>query len=251
MDPAAQAQADAAAAAQAAAAVAQAQADAAAAAQAQAIADAAAAAQLLQQQQAAAAQLAAAQQQVQQAAAALQLLQQQAAALQAAAAAAAQGPGGAPGPGGGQGGAVGAAQFALTPAQLNAGFLNFALQSDVKLYYKAVAPLTNKFDLQPAKMRGFIQAMLDKASDVNWTATLNIQVGNAHFDLIRQYGSVSLEDVRQHALTYVGQNTRNAQNSSQIYTCLTESLTTEAKNIGSVGGSQVCRQQFQRRIVVF
>ena len=185
-DPAIQPPVDPAAAAIAAAALAQAQADAAAAAQAQAQADAAAAAQ---QQQAAAAQLAAVQQQVQQAAAALQLLQQQAAAMQAAAvqaqaAAAAQGPGGGQGAGAGApGGVLPQNQFALTPALLNAGFLNFAIQSDVKLYYKAIAPLTNKFDLQPANMRGFIQAMTDKASDVNWVTTLTIAIGNVQYTI--------------------------------------------------------------------
>lgn len=109
-------------------------------------------------------------------------------------------------------------------------FLNYSLTTDIKLYYKAIASLSQKFDLMPANMRGFIQALSDKARNLNWQMTLVFMVRGAMYDLIRQYGSVTLNDVRQHALTYMGSQTRNAQNSNQIYTCLSETLTPEAKN---------------------
>jgi uncharacterized coiled-coil protein SlyX len=109
-------------------------------------------------------------------------------------------------------------------------YLNYTLTNDIKLYYKAVAPLSTKFDLSPAGMRGFLQAFFDKASDVNWLMTLTIQVGAIQYDLIKQYGSVTIEDVRLHAMTYMGTMTRHAQNSNQMYACLSESLTPEAKN---------------------
>jgi hypothetical protein len=74
---------------------------------------------------------------------------------------AAAGPGGgAPPPGGGDGtaaGAVAPAPFALTPAQFSDALLNYTLTNDIKLYYKAIKGLTNKFDLAPANMRKFLQ----------------------------------------------------------------------------------------------
>ena len=122
------------------------------------------------------------------------------------------------------------ARFALTPALVSQQYLDYTLTNDIKLYYKSIAPLSTKFDLSPANMRGFIKAFFDKASDANWLMTLRIPIGNEQFDLIKQYGSVSIEQVRQHADTYIGTETRHAQNSNQIYACLAESLTTEAKN---------------------
>ena len=58
--------------------------------------------------------------------------------------------------------------FALTPALVTQQFLNYALTTDTKLYYKSIAPLTEKFDLTSANMRGFLQAFSDKATDSNW-----------------------------------------------------------------------------------
>ena len=181
---------------------------------------AAAAAQLLIDQATAA--QAAAQVVIDQAnAATLALQQAQANANQAAAAMAAAAAAGPP---------QGPAPFALTPAQANPGYLDYSTTNHVKLYYKAIAPLTEKFDLAPANLRGFIQAFADKAIEMNWGATLTVPVGNGQQDLVKHYGSVTIEQVRVHATTYLQGHTRNAQNSSQIYSCLSESLTAEAKN---------------------
>jgi hypothetical protein len=147
---------------------------------------------------------------------------------------AAGGPGGAgPAPPGvGAGAAAGAAApapSALTPALVRDAFLNYTLTNNM-LYYKAIKGLTNKFNLAPANMRKFLQDIFNKAQDVNWLMTFSIPVGNDHYDLIKEYGSVMLEDMALFAATYVGTKTRHAQNSNQVYACLSESLTPEAQN---------------------
>jgi hypothetical protein len=140
---------------------------------------------------------------------------------------AADGPGGAgPAPPG----AAAPPPFALTPALMSDAFLNYTLTNDIKLYYKAIKGLTNKFDLAPANMRKFLQDVFNKAQDVNWLMTFSIPVGNDHYDLIKEYGSVTLEDMALFADTYVGTQTRHAQNSNQVYACLSKSLTPEAQN---------------------
>jgi hypothetical protein len=118
----------------------------------------------------------------------------------------------------------------LTPALISDAFLNYTLTNDIKLYYKAIKGLTNKFNLAPGNMRKFLQDVFNKAQDVNWLMTFTIPVGNAHYDLIKEYGSVMLEDVALFAMSYVGTQTRHAQNSNQVYACLSESLTPEAQN---------------------
>lgn len=150
-----------------------------------------------------------------------------------------------PGGGGGGGAPPGAAAgvvapvpFALTPALVSQQYLDYSLTADVKLYYKAIAPLSVKFDLTPANMRGFLQALYDKATDNNWLMTMTFAVNAIQFDLIKQYGSISLAEVRTYALSYIGTQTRHAQNSNQIYACLSESLTPEAKNKVALETSQ-------------
>jgi hypothetical protein len=120
--------------------------------------------------------------------------------------------------------------YALTPALLEARYLDYSVVNDIKLYYKAVKPLSVKFDLSGDNMREFLNVFYCRAKDVNWLMTLTVPVGAVNYDLIRQYGSITLLEVRAYASTYVGTQSRHAQNSNQIYACLIESLTTEARN---------------------
>jgi hypothetical protein len=130
----------------------------------------------------------------------------------------------------GPGGPVPIRPYALTPALLDGRHLDYSVLPDVKLHYKAIKPLTTKFDLTPGNMVEFCNDLMTRAKDVNWLMTLTVPVGNVTYNLIEQYGSVTLEEVRAYAATYVGTPTRHAQNSNQIYACLSESLTSEAKN---------------------
>jgi hypothetical protein len=79
-------------------------------------------------------------------------------------------------------------------------------------------------------MQEFLADFLSQAKNVNWQVTLTDPVGNFCYDLLRQYGSVTLQEVRTHAATYGGTQSRHAQNVWQIYLCLNESLMLEAKN---------------------
>jgi hypothetical protein len=58
--------------------------------------------------------------------------------------------------------------------------------------------------------------------------TLSFLIQGVLYNLVSQYGSVSIEQVRVHALSYNGTPSRHAQNSDQIYVCLAASLTDEA-----------------------
>jgi hypothetical protein len=58
--------------------------------------------------------------------------------------------------------------------------------------------------------------------------TLSFLIQGVLYNLVSQYGSVSIEQVRAHAQTYNGMQTRHAQNADQIYVCLAALLTNEA-----------------------
>jgi hypothetical protein len=76
----------------------------------------------------------------------------------------------------------------------------------------------------------FCNDFMARAKDVNWLMTLTIPVGVLRYNLITQYGPVTLEQVRAFVTTYKGTPSRHAQNANQIYACLNKSLTSEAKN---------------------
>lgn len=119
--------------------------------------------------------------------------------------------------------------FAFSPARLQNRLLDYNSSSDVKLYYKAVLPLEEKFDLSSDKIRGFLEAFYDRAKNVNWQDTLTIIVNGVPLNLAKNYGSISLQQVQAHAAVYSALFNRDLQNSAQIYQCLSASLSVEAK----------------------
>ena len=151
-------------------------------------------------------------------------------------------PGGPPGgggdgpgaPGGGAGGAGGAAgqpavPFALTPALVNNDILDYTDQGTIKSYYRAIEPLDPVFDVEGGTLKLFLENVKQRAESFNWMSTLTIPKNGQQLNLIADYGALSLQDVNDHAQTYIGQHLRNAQNSFQIYNCLISSLTDAGK----------------------
>ncbi len=72
----------------------------------------------------------------------------------------------------------------------------------------------------------------DKSIVFDWLNILNIPIqGDVAFskDLIESYGEISYEDVKAHALTYMNEDSREAQDSFMMYHCLKNSLTNAAQ----------------------
>jgi len=65
-------------------------------------------------------------------------------------------------------------------------------------------------------------------------AILDIPTPDGLRNLLSHYGSISVQQVRDHASTYIGQTAgaqgRKAQNSQMLYTCLSRSITFEARS---------------------
>ena len=122
--------------------------------------------------------------------------------------------------------------FALAPGR-NDHVLDWTNPAHTKQYYKATSPLdsTEKFDGQANKIRLFLAHVEDRAQQFNWQSILTIPVGlpPTSYNLIRDYGRMSLQDVQAKALTYVGIQGREAQDSYMLYNFLIESLTDSFK----------------------
>ena len=125
-----------------------------------------------------------------------------------------------------------ASPFALAPGR-NDHVLDWTNPAHTKQYYKATSPLdsTEKFDGQANKIRLFLAHVEDRAQQFNWQSILTIPVGlpPTPYNLICDYGRMSLQDVQAKALTYVGIQGREAQDSYMLYNFLIESLTDSFK----------------------
>ena len=143
------------------------------------------------------------------------------------------GGGGAPGGGGngppnGQVGAAAAAAppiFALTPSLAVQGYLNYINSSHIKLYKTTTDPFAQDFDVNQEGLKLLLENFKQRAFVSNWWPTLTIQKNGQQLNLINNYGLFTMEEVTDHALTFIGQPNRHAQNSIQILECLSATLT--------------------------
>ena len=123
--------------------------------------------------------------------------------------------------------------FALTPALANGGFIDLSTTSGIKLQKSIVAPLTNLYDGKAAGLSMFMKDVKHRASRSGWNDNL-LKISNqanppVEYNLITSHRLLSMENIRAHALTYVGQQTRQAQDGFMMYEFLRESLTKSAR----------------------
>ena len=125
-----------------------------------------------------------------------------------------------------------AVPFALAPSLVDNDPIDYSRPAGIKLYKANTEPFPEKFDGEPKNLRLFLEQVKERARTANWDTLLTVldsSVPPVGRDLVSEFGMVSLANVTTHAQVYIGQPTRAAQNSSQLYECLTRSLTEEAK----------------------
>jgi hypothetical protein len=103
----------------------------------------------------------------------------------------------------------------------------------LKTFQKATEPLSTKFDGSTDLLPTFLQSVADRSDTYGWRAQLRIPAGAPPTarDLISEYGRITMEEVRARAATWVGTNTRGAQNAYMLYLFLIESLTPKFKSL--------------------
>ena len=114
---------------------------------------------------------------------------------------------------------------ALTPSLAVQGYLDYANLSHIKLYKTAMYPFTQEFDINQEGLKLFLENFKQQAFVSNWWPTLTIQKNGQQLNLIDNYDLFTMEEVTNHALTFVGQPNRHAQNLVQILECLSATLT--------------------------
>ena len=116
--------------------------------------------------------------------------------------------------------------FALSPAQAISGqFIDYSTRTGMMLFNQATDKLSIPFEVQEDSVQTFIELLRDRAAMCSWT-TGNAPITKCNnINLLTEYGRVSMEDLRNNAATYIDQDNRKAQNSYQMYLCITNSLT--------------------------
>ena len=144
------------------------------------------------------------------------------------------GGGGAGGGGGGGAGGGGTAPrtFALAPAYVASAttYIDYSTRYGQRLYEASVAPLPHEYDCAEEGLREFVRSLKDRAVASNWEPTLLVLQNGNVYNLLDNYGTLTVASIRAHAEDYIGFEQRNAQNSFAIYTCLAASLTEGARN---------------------
>ena len=115
--------------------------------------------------------------------------------------------------------------FALSPARVNPNaFIDYSTASGQKLFSKVTAYLEYTFDVEEESIQTFIETLTNRAVMAGWNAGNADILTIAQKNLLSQHGTISLQEVRNDAITYVDQHNRKAQNSYQMYVCIMASL---------------------------
>jgi hypothetical protein len=119
----------------------------------------------------------------------------------------------------------GAVAFALSPALASNLLLDYRTSEGIKIYGKATAPLDMLFDGDSGGLRLFLSKVQQRATQFGWTGILQINQGAQTYSFIDDYGVLTIESIRLQATAIEAANSRNTQNSSQMYTFLITSIT--------------------------
>jgi len=125
--------------------------------------------------------------------------------------------------------------FALSPALINLGPIDYLTSEGIKLWRGTTEPLAKElFTLDPHQFKLFLSTLTKRTMVYGWENILNIPVDMAvqarpTYSLLMHYGQVTLQQVKDHAATYVNAQTGAAQNNLLLYTCLAASISPETK----------------------
>jgi hypothetical protein len=126
-------------------------------------------------------------------------------------------------------------RFALAPALVTDHPINYATPEGAKMYKAATEALPVKFDCSSVKLKVFLSSLGDRASASGWDQVFEVPAvvgaapAGATFNLLTEYGRITLDQVAAHANTYIAAESCTAQNSYAIYQCIMQSLTETAK----------------------
>ena len=131
--------------------------------------------------------------------------------------------------------------FALTPAIAVKGVINMKSSQGRNLYKAAIKPLDEeKYDCKPDGLYQFLHSLYNRAGEFGWsdetagvlmipTDTTDV-IGSDLNYLVRDYGTISYDRIKEYEETYIGTPSRQCQDNFMLYNCLMNSISKEGKH---------------------
>ena len=124
--------------------------------------------------------------------------------------------------------------FALITEQANTEVpIDYTSTTGIKLFNSAILKLPEIFDGEPKSINLFNKKLTERAKQSGWMETgANIimiadSTGTLR-NLITEYGRLTVDDIEANTKNFIGQQTRQAHNSIQLFHCQTNSMTEAA-----------------------
>ncbi len=117
--------------------------------------------------------------------------------------------------------------LSLTPGAVNVQApWDCSTNEGMKLFFQSTTAMKSIYDGTETSLKMFLKAISAKAKTFGWDQTIlrvNDDSGTAR-DLLQHYGALTIDNVRAGATTYIATDTRDAQSSAQLATCLSGSI---------------------------
>ena len=110
--------------------------------------------------------------------------------------------------------------FALSPALVTTGIIDYSTSAGEKIYASATKELdSTKYDGEAQGLMAFLELLEERATNFGWdTSIMMIPVPHGNpINLLAGYGTISLAQIRAHEESYIGTQSRNAQDANLLY----------------------------------
>ena len=122
--------------------------------------------------------------------------------------------------------------FGLTPALASRGVIDYQSRSGERLYASATKQLEDeKYDGEATGLHQFLESLEKRASNFGWDTGI-MMIPNANgppSSLLRDYGTIEIQNIRQHEISYITSPTREAQDTNLLHECIMNSISREGR----------------------
>ena len=122
--------------------------------------------------------------------------------------------------------------FALSPALATRGIIDYNSRAGERIYTSATKELDpTKYDGEAQGLMPFLELLEERATNFGWDKSIMMipmPDGNSK-NLLLEYGTITLEQIKEHEDTYITTQTRNAQDANLLYECIMNSVSSECK----------------------